>query len=169
MRTGAQHNAVLWGCSSPSAGVHLTSNNPKNSGILDGFAVVQVSAISQLYRSDASMRTPASLDALASMLTAMGDPRVVLIKLADRLHNMRTLSALSLEARKRVAQETSAVFVPLANRLGVWSFKAELEDLCLQHTEPEKFAALQVRFLGVLWVGLTRVFGGFDLNNLGKI
>jgi (p)ppGpp synthase/HD superfamily hydrolase len=44
-----------------------------------------------------------------------------------------------------MAAETVAVYVPLANRLGVWSFKAELEDLCLKHTEPEKFAAIQVR------------------------
>merc|ERR1712157_370092 len=64
-------------------------------------------------------------------------------KLADRLHNMRTLNALTPEKQRIIAQETMNVFVPLANRLGVWSIKAELEDLCFRYLNQSEFLALQ--------------------------
>merc|ERR1711977_93247 len=66
-----------------------------------------------------------------------------LIKLADRLHNMRTLNALSPEKQRTIAEETLHVFVPLANRLGVWSIKAELEDLCFKYLNHSEFLKLQ--------------------------
>ena len=71
---------------------------------------------------------------------AMGDDvRVVLIKLADRLHNMRTLSHLSAAKRMLIAQETLDIFAPLANRLGFWQMKWELEDLAFRHVNPSKY------------------------------
>ncbi|MEO8286846.1 MAG: bifunctional (p)ppGpp synthetase/guanosine-3',5'-bis(diphosphate) 3'-pyrophosphohydrolase [Chloroflexota bacterium] len=80
---------------------------------------------------------------LRKMFLAMfDDPRVVLIKLADRLHNMRTLQGLSSEKQRRIATQTLEIYAPLANRLGMWQLKGELEDLSFQYLEPEKFNEL---------------------------
>jgi GTP diphosphokinase / guanosine-3',5'-bis(diphosphate) 3'-diphosphatase len=78
------------------------------------------------------------------MFMAMAkDIRVIVVKLADRLHNMRTLEHLTDEKRRRIAQETRDVFAPLANRLGIWRFKWELEDLSFKYLEPESYRQIQ--------------------------
>ncbi len=70
------------------------------------------------------------------------DIRVVLIKLADRLHNMRTLEHLPEAKRRRIAQETLDIYAPLANRLGIGWMKSELEDLCFRYLQPDVYAEL---------------------------
>jgi len=72
-----------------------------------------------------------------TFLAMAEDPRVVLIKLADRLHNMRTLGYLPEEKQKRIAQETMDLFAPLASRIGIWQMKWDLEDLSFRYLEEE--------------------------------
>jgi GTP diphosphokinase / guanosine-3',5'-bis(diphosphate) 3'-diphosphatase len=79
------------------------------------------------------------------LLAMVDDIRVILVKLADRLHNMRTLSFLPEERRQRIAQETLDIYAPIANRLGMSKIKNELEELSFRFLEPEAYEALKAR------------------------
>ncbi|HSN94114.1 MAG TPA: HD domain-containing protein, partial [Anaerolineaceae bacterium] len=79
-------------------------------------------------------------ETMRKMLLAIGDDiRVIVIKLADRLHNLRTLSAMPPDRQIQIAQDSLDVFSPLANRLGIWQIKWELEDLSFFYTNPQKY------------------------------
>uniref|UniRef100_A0A0D9YWW4 GTP diphosphokinase n=1 Tax=Oryza glumipatula TaxID=40148 RepID=A0A0D9YWW4_9ORYZ len=112
--------------------------------------VSKLSYINQLLRrhrqknTGGSTLTSEEANNLRGMLLGMvDDPRVVLIKLADRLHNMRTIYALPIRKAEAVAQETLAVWCSLASRLGVWALKAELEDLCFAVLQPHVFKKMR--------------------------
>ncbi|MBI3923911.1 MAG: bifunctional (p)ppGpp synthetase/guanosine-3',5'-bis(diphosphate) 3'-pyrophosphohydrolase [Armatimonadetes bacterium] len=86
----------------------------------------------------------AKAENLRKIFLAMArDLRVILIKLADRLHNLRTLGSLRPDKRARIAAETLEIFTPIASRLGVYHMKSELEDLCFLYTLPEEYAELE--------------------------
>ncbi|CAM6084297.1 unnamed protein product [Calypogeia fissa] len=104
--------------------------------------VSKLSAFSQLARDNGTAGNPEEADRLRTMFLAMVDVRVVLIKLADRLHNLRTLEALPAAKQLRVAKETSEILAPLANKLGIWSWKAEMEDICFRYLKPQEYEEL---------------------------
>ncbi len=108
--------------------------------LVDG--VTKMDIISVVRSSDDPKQQQEHLQAenLRKMLLAMAeDVRVVLIKLADRLHNMRTLNALRPDKQRRIARETMDIFAPLANRLGIWQVKWELEDLAFRYLNPTAY------------------------------
>ena len=79
------------------------------------------------------------------LLTLTDDPRVILIKLADRLHNMRTLDSMKREKQLKIASETVWVYAPLAHRMGLYNIKTELEDLSMKYLEPEAYREIAKR------------------------
>ncbi len=108
--------------------------------------VETVTKLARLPTGDTKQRSQRDKEYMRKMLLTMGDDvRAVLIKLADRLHNMRTLGYLPSDKRQQIAQETMDIFAPLANRLGIWQFKWELEDLSFRFLHPENYERIARR------------------------
>jgi len=103
-----------------------------------------VEGVTKLSKFNFSSTTERQAENFRRMFLAMAtDIRVIVVKLADRLHNMRTLEHLNPEKQKRISQETREIFAPLANRLGIGRFKWELEDLCFKYLEPEAYREIR--------------------------
>ena len=103
-----------------------------------------VEGVTKLSKFNFSSKTERQAENFRRMFLAMAqDIRVIVVKLADRLHNMRTLEHLSDDRRRRIALETREIFAPLANRLGIGRFKWELEDLAFKYLEPDSYREIQ--------------------------
>jgi GTP pyrophosphokinase len=104
-----------------------------------------VEAVTKLSKFNFSSKTERQAENFRRMFLAMAqDIRVIVVKLADRLHNMQTLEHLNPQQQQRIALETREIFAPLANRLGIGRFKWELEDLCFKYLEPDAYRTVQL-------------------------
>ena len=112
-----------------------TELNPEIASIVDG--------VTKIGKVQFSSNTEQQVENYRKLLLSMAhDARVIVIKLADRLHNMRTLEHLRADKRRRIALETREIYGPLAHRLGMAQIRWELEDLCFKHLEPEAYKDL---------------------------
>jgi len=142
---------------------------PSVAHLVDG--VTKMSSIGDYKINGEGGKESIKAESLRKLLLAMAeDVRVVLIKLSDRLHNMRTLKFLSEEKQRRIARETMDIYAPLANRLGIWQIKWELEDLSFRYLDPITYKQV-AKFLDERRVDrqqyIDRVIGLLD-KELGK-
>src|SRR5690606_855596 len=105
-----------------------------------------VDGLTKIERLQLVTREEAQAENLRKLLLAISaDVRVLLVKLADRLHNMRTLDAMREDKRRRISKETMDIYAPLAGRMGMQEMRQELEDLAFKHLQPEHYKAITSR------------------------
>ncbi len=122
-----------------------------------------VEGVTKISRLDLLAPEARQAENVRKMLLAMvNDVRVVMVKLADRLHNMRTLEYLDSERQQRIARETLDIYAPVANRLGMGLIRGELEDLAFRYLEPEAFLELQKKL-----ASKQKVFDKFPAGSAG--
>ena len=107
--------------------------------IIDGLTKISV-----LNKQDVSIQ---SENYKKLLLTLSEDVRVILIKIADRLHNMRTLESMQEDKQLKIASETIFIYAPLAHRMGLYNIKSELEDLSLKYTKPEEYSSIEQKLI----------------------
>ncbi|WP_297789678.1 bifunctional (p)ppGpp synthetase/guanosine-3',5'-bis(diphosphate) 3'-pyrophosphohydrolase [uncultured Anaerococcus sp.] len=134
-----------------------------------------VDGVTKLKNLNYTSREEKQAENIRKMVMAMSnDVRVVLIKLSDRLHNMRTLEYMTRKKQIQIADETIEIYVPLAHRLGIYSLKWELEDLCFRYQEPEKYYELaemvnvkrreREAYINEIIASLSKSLEGTDIN-----
>ncbi|MEO8673592.1 MAG: bifunctional (p)ppGpp synthetase/guanosine-3',5'-bis(diphosphate) 3'-pyrophosphohydrolase [Tahibacter sp.] len=110
-----------------------------------------VDGVTKLDKLQFKSRQEAAAESFRKMLLAMArDLRVILIKLADRLHNMRTLGSMDVDSRRRIARETLEIYAPIAQRLGMNRFKAELQELGFRAMHPDRYRVIEARIRSAL-------------------
>ena len=121
--------------------------NPKIAQIVDGLTKISGGVFSNQSEKQA-------VNTRKLVLTMSDDIRVVLVKIADRLHNMRTLAAQPLEKQRKIASETQLIYAPLAHRLGLFPIKSELEDLSFRYMHPDIYADIDRKLAAIKEVQL---------------
>ncbi|MBU0516982.1 MAG: bifunctional (p)ppGpp synthetase/guanosine-3',5'-bis(diphosphate) 3'-pyrophosphohydrolase [Proteobacteria bacterium] len=137
-----------------------------------------VDGVTKITRMDFASRTEHQAENIRKMILAMADDiRVVLVKLSDRMHNMRTLGYHQPEAQRRIARETLDIYAPLAGRLGIGAFKSQLEDLSLYYLEPDiyrqikdgiaRYRGQETRYMGEIKTAMSQAMA--DLGLRGRV